>query len=208
MLVGAAGIVTGSLSLVLPIGIALLPRAFRRFLLSPPVRIGGRRAYSYKYEHSSDPFLNNRVARLLGQIVLVEEPVDENWQAECASATASGRPAWRPAAIGERVRIVDVDGNCLARSGTGTSTSSSSYPEKCNEAYSSLAGAKRWLDLGCSNGCSHDFQIKFQQRLQPITKPAMLLNSIADNLLRLRDLGRGDEVLASIRVPGRLIANV
>src|SRR5579872_5543610 len=75
MFVGAAGIITGLISLVLPIGVALQLALFA-ILAVATVRVGGRRAYSYKYEHSTDPFLNNRVARLLGQVVLVEEPVN------------------------------------------------------------------------------------------------------------------------------------
>lgn len=111
MFVGAAGIVTGLLSLALPIGVAVQFALFA-ILAVAIVRIGGRRAYSYKYEHSTDPFLNNRVGRLLGQIVLVEEPVDEN-----GGRVRVGDSVWSarggPAAVGERVRIVDIDGNCL-----------------------------------------------------------------------------------------------
>lgn len=111
MFVGAAGIVTGLVSLVLPIGVALQLALFA-ILAVATVRIGGRRAYSYKYEHSTDPFLNNRVARLLGQIVLVEEPVNAN-----GGRVRVGDSVWSarggPAAVGDRVRIVDIDGNCL-----------------------------------------------------------------------------------------------
>ena len=111
MFVGAAGIVTGLLALALPIGVALQLALFA-ILAVAIVRIGGRRAYSYKYEHSTDPFLNNRAARLLGQIVLVEEPVDEN-----GGRVRVGDSVWSarggPAAVGDRVRIVDIDGNCL-----------------------------------------------------------------------------------------------
>ena len=111
MFIGAAGIATGLLSLLLPIGLALQLALFA-ILAVAIVRIGGRRAYSFKYEHSSDPFLNNRVARLLGQTVVVVEPVDAN-----GGRVRVGDSVWSarggPAAIGERVRIVDIDGNCL-----------------------------------------------------------------------------------------------
>lgn len=111
MFIGAAGIATGLLSLLLPIGLALQLALFA-ILAVAIVRIGGRRAYSFKYEHSSDPFLNNRVARLLGQVVVVVEPVDAN-----GGRVRVGDSVWParggPAAVGERVRIVDIDGNCL-----------------------------------------------------------------------------------------------
>lgn len=109
--IGAAGIATGLLSLLLPIGLALQLALFA-ILAVAIVRIGGRRAYSFKYAHSTDPFLNNRVARLLGQVVVVVEPVDANGgQVRVGDSVWSARGG--PAAVGERVRIVDIDGNCL-----------------------------------------------------------------------------------------------
>src|SRR6185312_16257200 len=75
MFIGGAGIVTGLLSLALPIGLPFQLALFAIVAVAA-VRIGGPRAYSYKYEHSTDPFLNNRVGRLLGQVVVVEEAVD------------------------------------------------------------------------------------------------------------------------------------
>jgi membrane protein implicated in regulation of membrane protease activity len=111
MFIGAAGIATGLLSLLLPIGLALQLALFA-VLAVAIVRIGGRRAYSFKYEHSSDPFLNNRVARLLGQVVVVVEAVDANQgRVRVGDSVWSARGG--PAAVGERVRIVDIEGNCL-----------------------------------------------------------------------------------------------
>ena len=111
MFVGAAAIATGLLSLVLPLGVALQFAIFA-ILAVVIVRVGGRHAYSYKYEHSTDPFLNNRVARLLGETVVVVEPVDAH-----GGRVRVGDGVWParggPAAVGDRVRIVDVDGNCL-----------------------------------------------------------------------------------------------
>lgn len=111
MFIGGAGIVTGLLSLALPIGLPFQLALFAIVAVAA-VRIGGPRAYSYKYEHSTDPFLNNRVGRLLGQVVVVEEPVDAN-----GGRVRVGDSVWParggPAAVGDRVRIVDIDGNCL-----------------------------------------------------------------------------------------------
>lgn len=111
MFIGAAGIVTGLLSLVVPIGLALQLAVFA-VLAAVIARFGGRFAYSYKYEHTTDPFLNNRVARLLGEVVTVEEPVDAHrGRVRVGDSVWSARGG--PANVGERVRIVDVDGNCL-----------------------------------------------------------------------------------------------
>lgn len=111
MFIGAAAIATGLLSLVLPLGVAL---EFALFAVLTVViaRVGGRHAYSYKYEHSTDPFLNNRVARLLGETVVVIETVDaEGGRVRVGDSVWSARGG--PASVGDRVRIVDVNGNCL-----------------------------------------------------------------------------------------------
>ena len=111
MFIGAAAIATGLLSLILPLSVAL---EFALFAMLAVVisRVGGRHAYSYKYEHSTDPFLNNRVARLLGETVVVVEAVDAN-----GGRVRVGDSVWSarggPAAVGDRVQIVDVTGNCL-----------------------------------------------------------------------------------------------
>jgi membrane protein implicated in regulation of membrane protease activity len=109
--IGAAGIATGVLSLVLglPVTIQLAVFAILAFLA---VRIGGRRFYASRYDYSADPLLNDRIGRLLGRVVVVVEPVDAN-----GGRVRVGDGEWSarggPAAIGERVRIVDVEGNCL-----------------------------------------------------------------------------------------------
>jgi len=109
--IGAAGVVTGLLALLLPLPLALQFALFviLSFLV---VRIGGRRAYATRYDYSADPLLNDRAARLLGRIVVVVQPVDAN-----GGRVRIGDGEWSarggPAAIGDRVRIVDVEGNCL-----------------------------------------------------------------------------------------------
>src|SRR5437588_105862 len=75
--IGAAAVVTGIASLFLPIGVALQLALFA-ILAILIVRIGGRRAYSYKYEHSTDPLLNDRAARMIGEVVVAAEPIDAN----------------------------------------------------------------------------------------------------------------------------------
>lgn len=111
MFIGAAAILTGLLSLAVPVAPALQLGAFA-ILAILIARVGGRRAYASRYDHSSDPSLNNPVHRLLGRVVLVVEPVDSN-----GGRVRVGDGVWParggPAKVGERVRIVDVDGNCL-----------------------------------------------------------------------------------------------
>ena len=111
MFIGAAAVATGLLSMVLPIGIALQLALFA-VLTFAIVRVGGRRAYASRYDYSSDPHLNDRASRMIGSIVVVVQPVDSN-----GGRVRVGDSEWsargRPAAAGDRVRIVDVEGNCL-----------------------------------------------------------------------------------------------
>lgn len=111
MFVGAAAIVTGLVGLALPISVALQLGVFA-ILAMLIVRVGGRRAYASRYDHSSDPSLNNPIHRLLGRVVIVVEAVDRN-----GGRVRVGDSVWsargEQAAVGDRVRIVDVEGNCL-----------------------------------------------------------------------------------------------
>jgi len=111
MFIGAAAVATGLLSLVLPVGVALQLAMFAILALII-VRVGGRRAYASKYDYSSDPLLNDRAGRLFGKIVTVVQRVDAN-----GGRVRVGDGEWSarggPAEIGDRVRIVDVEGNCL-----------------------------------------------------------------------------------------------
>ena len=109
--IGAAAIATGLAALVLPIGVALQLALFT-VLAYLAARIGGRRAYAMRYDYSSDPLLNDRAKRLLGRVVVATQAIDAN-----GGRVRVGDSEWSarggPAAVGERVRIVDIDGNCL-----------------------------------------------------------------------------------------------
>lgn len=109
--IGAAAIVTGLAAVVLPIGLPLQLVLFA-VLAFVAARVGGRRAYAARYDHSSDPLLNDRARRLLGKVVVATEPVDAN-----GGRVRVGDGEWSarggPAAAGDRVRIVDFEGNCL-----------------------------------------------------------------------------------------------
>lgn len=109
--IGAAAIATGAVALLLPIGLAIQFALFAVLALVV-ARVGGRRAYASRYDHSSDPNLNNPAGRMLGRVVVVTEPVDANGgRVTVGDGQWSARGA--PAAVGDRVRIVDIDGNCL-----------------------------------------------------------------------------------------------
>jgi membrane protein implicated in regulation of membrane protease activity len=109
--IGAAAIATGVAAMVLPLG---LPLQFALFavLAVTAARIGGRRAYAMRYDYSADPLLNDRAKRLLGKIVVATQPIDTH-----GGRVRVGDSEWSarggPAAPGERVRIVDIEGNCL-----------------------------------------------------------------------------------------------
>ncbi|HSR00244.1 MAG TPA: NfeD family protein [Sphingomicrobium sp.] len=109
--IGAAAIATGVAAMVLPLG---LPLQFALFavLAVTAARIGGRRAYAMRYDYSADPLLNDRAKRLLGKIVVATQPIDTH-----GGRVRVGDSEWSarggPASPGERVRIVDIEGNCL-----------------------------------------------------------------------------------------------
>ena len=109
--IGAAAIATGLLAMLLGFGLVLQLALFA-ILAFLAVRIGGRRFYASRFDYSSDTHLNDRAARLLGKVVVVVQPVDSH-----GGRVRVGDGEWSarggPAAVGERVRIVDIDGNCL-----------------------------------------------------------------------------------------------
>ena len=109
--IGAAAMMTGIVALAL--GLTLAPQlAIFAIVAFLSVRILGRRFYQSKYDVSSDPMLNDRVARLLGKVVTVVQPVNaDGGRVRVGDSEWSARGG--PAAVGDRVRIVDIEGNCL-----------------------------------------------------------------------------------------------
>jgi len=109
--IGAAALATGIASLVLPLAIPfqLIMFAVLAFLFA---RFGSRRFYAMRYDHSPDPFLNDRMRRLLGKVVTVTQPVDQHGgRVRVGDSEWSARGA--KAAVGDKVRIIDFEGNCL-----------------------------------------------------------------------------------------------
>ena len=109
--IGAAAIATGLAALLLPIGVALQLALFT-VLAYLAARVGGRRAYAMRYDYSADPLLNDRAKRLLGRVVVATQAIDAH-----SGRVRVGDSEWSarggPAAVGDRVRIVDIEGNCL-----------------------------------------------------------------------------------------------
>ena len=109
--IGGAAIATGFAALLLPLSVPLQLAVFA-VLAFLAARIGGRHAYAMRYDYSPDPFLNDRAKRLLGRVVVATQPIDSN-----GGRVRVGDSEWSarggPAAPGDRVRIVDIEGNCL-----------------------------------------------------------------------------------------------
>ena len=100
-----------------------------------------------RYDYSADPLLNDRAKRMLGQVVVVTEPVDANGgRVRVGDSDWSARGG--PAAPGERVRIVDVEGNCLkvepehAPSAGLTERTASSRMNACMRSSSTFSGTE------------------------------------------------------------------
>jgi inner membrane protein len=110
LFIGAAAIATGAFTLLFDLGIA--PQLALFVLYSIIALMVGRRVYANAATDSSDPLLNDRSARLVGKVVTVVAAVDEH-----DGRVRVGDGEWTarggPAAQGERVRIIGVDGNCL-----------------------------------------------------------------------------------------------
>ncbi|HEX5259190.1 MAG TPA: NfeD family protein [Sphingomicrobium sp.] len=109
--IGGAAVATGLAALLLPLGLALQLAIFAA-LAFVSVRVFGRRAYSMRYDYSPDPFLNDRAKRMLGTVVVATQPIDSH-----GGRVRVGDSEWSarggPAQPGDRVRIVDIEGNCL-----------------------------------------------------------------------------------------------
>ena len=109
--VGAAALATGILALLL--GFGLVPQlALFAILAYLSVHFGGKRFYAARYDYSADRTINDPTARLLGRVVVAVQPVDSHGgRVKLGDSEWTARGA--PAAVGDRVRIVDVEGNCL-----------------------------------------------------------------------------------------------
>ncbi|MCW3848733.1 NfeD family protein [Sphingomonas sp. LB-2] len=108
--IAAGAAVTGAIALLVPLPLVV---EIAIFALASAASVAiGRRWYARNPVESSDPLLNDRVARLIGQVVTVAEPIvagqgrvrvgDSEWTARGADAPA-----------GAHVRITGANGNTL-----------------------------------------------------------------------------------------------
>lgn len=106
--VGLAALVTGLLAFILPIPAELASFA----LFSVAATYLGRGWYRNRPVVSSDPFLNDRAARLIGEVVTVVESIDSG-----RGRVAVGDGMWsargEPAPTGTQVRVIGYDGQLL-----------------------------------------------------------------------------------------------
>ena len=108
--IGAAAMATGLFTVMFGLGTASQLALFALYAVIAVMV--GRRFYANRTADSTDPLLNDRAGRLVGKVVTVVEAVDDH-----GGRVRVGDSEWSarggPAAIGERVRIAGVEGNCL-----------------------------------------------------------------------------------------------
>ena len=108
--IGAAALATGAFALLFDLGTSSQLALFALYALLAVMV--GRRFYSSASVEGHDALLNDRSAQLVGKVVTVVAPIDEQ-----SGRVRVGDSEWNarggPAAPGERVRITGIDGNCL-----------------------------------------------------------------------------------------------
>ncbi len=111
MFVGAAALATGLFTLLFGLGLA--PQLVLFALYAALAVALGKRFYAQPDNANIDPLLNDRAARMIGKTVVVVDPVDEHGgRVKVGDSEWSARGG--PAAAGDQVVIIAVDGNCLS----------------------------------------------------------------------------------------------
>jgi membrane protein implicated in regulation of membrane protease activity len=109
--IGAAAIAAGLFTVLFGLGTAAQLALFALYAVLAVML--GRRLYANRHSDGADPLLNDPARRLVGKVVTVVAAVDEH-----SGRVRVGDSEWSarggPAAVGERVRITGVDGNCLS----------------------------------------------------------------------------------------------
>ena len=110
LFIGAAAIATGVFTLLFDLGIA--PQLILFAVYSALAVMLGKRFYAEPDTPHQQHGLNEPSKRMIGKSVLVVDPVDEH-----GGRVRVGDGVWSarggPAAVGERVIVTGVDGNCL-----------------------------------------------------------------------------------------------
>ena len=108
--IGAAAIATGVFTVLFDLGTAPQLALFALYALLAVML--GRRFYANRATDGHHPHLNDPARRLVGKVVTVSSAVDDH-----SGRVRVGDSEWSarggPAAVGERVRVTGVDGNCL-----------------------------------------------------------------------------------------------
>lgn len=108
--IGGAAIATGLFTLLFSLG--PVPELALFAVYAILAVMAGRKFYANRDELGSGQRLNDPAGRLVGKIVTVVTSVDEH-----GGRVRVGDSEWSarggPAAVGDRVRIIGVDGNCL-----------------------------------------------------------------------------------------------
>lgn len=108
--IGLAAVATGLLTLAFGLGDAAQFASFA--LLAVGSVVAGRRWFAQHPIASTDPLLNLRGGRLVGETVTVVEPI-EGGQGRVRVADGVWSAKGADAAIGDRMRVTGLDGNCL-----------------------------------------------------------------------------------------------
>ena len=115
LFVGAAAILTGVFTLLFDLSLG--PQLALFAIYSVLAVMLGKRFYAEPDIGDPNQRLNDPGLRLVGKSVVVVEPVDEHGgRVKVGDGEWSARGG--PAAVGERVRITGVDGNCLTVTAT------------------------------------------------------------------------------------------
>jgi membrane protein implicated in regulation of membrane protease activity len=108
--IGAAALATGAFALLFDLGTSAQLALFAVYAVLAVMV--GRRFYANADVDSSSALLNDRSAQLIGKVVTVVAAIDAH-----GGRVRVGDSEWSArggsAAVGERVRITGVDGNCL-----------------------------------------------------------------------------------------------
>ena len=108
--VAAAAAVTGFATLFLDLSTALQFGLFS--LLALAAVYLGRRWYNDNPVESSDPLLNDRTSRIVGQVVIVVSAI-ESGTGRCKVGDSVWNCRGPDSAEGSRVRVVGAEGTCL-----------------------------------------------------------------------------------------------
>jgi membrane protein implicated in regulation of membrane protease activity len=106
----AAAAVTGFITLIFGIPLAFQFVVFA--LLSLAAVWSGRRWYANNPVESSDPLLNDRAARLIGETLVLVAPI-ENGRGRVKVGDSVWTCKGADAAEGSRVRVIGAEGQCL-----------------------------------------------------------------------------------------------